>query len=185
MLHDPVGVRVPAGVGPVANAPHHRLTDDVARPHHARVDPALLQLALEVDPPEPGLGADHERVGEPRRLQTLELARHLEQLGEPAEELGVPGEVALPHLVVVRELRELDESERGAELRRLEVPAQLLEDEEAVVLHPVDLGEEALVALPGAVELELAAAAPPAQQQAAVAEFGRRRAAASRRCPPR
>ena len=55
--------------------------------------------------------------------------------------------------------------------RRLEVPADLVEDEEVVVLDAVDLGEEALVALLRAVDLRLGPPAPAAQQQAAVDEL--------------
>ena len=74
---------------------------------------------------------------------------------------------------VVGQLLELDDAERGGELRRLEVPADLVEDEQVVVLEvAVDRREEPpLDALAGAEDLHLRAPAPAAQQQAAVDEL--------------
>ena len=69
-------------------------------------------------------------------------------------------EVALAPSQVVGQLAQLHDAERGADLARLEVPADLVEDEEVVVLDAVDLGEEPPVALLRAEELRLRCAGP-------------------------
>ena len=68
------------------------------------------------------------------------------------------------------QLLELLEPEGRTHLRRLEVPAELVEDEHVVVADAVDVFPEVALALARAVELHLGATAPAAQQQAAVAQ---------------
>ena len=98
-----------------------------------------------------------------------ELARRNELVGVAREELVVEREVALPARVVRRELVELAQPERRTELRRLEVPRDVVEDEQAVVADPVQVLPEVALTAPGAEQLRLRPATPSSQRQAPVA----------------
>jgi hypothetical protein len=87
-----------------------------------------------------------------------------------SELLAQPREVALPPLEERGQLAQLHAPERGRELGRLEVPADLVEDEQVVVLDPVDVREEAPLALARAEQLRLAAPTPAPQREAAIDE---------------
>ena len=94
--------------------------------------------------------------------------RQREEVGPAAEVAAGEREVALPARQVVGELVELHQAEGGRQLGRLEVPAQLVEDEQVVVLErrPSMVREEPAVhALAGAEELDLRAPSPAPQQQ--------------------
>src|SRR5205823_7900757 len=77
-----------------------------------------------------------------------------------------------PPLVVVGKLVELDEPVRRAELRRLEVVADGVEQEHEVVGRPVGQRPEAvLLAVTRAEEVRLGPTPPPAQREATVQEL--------------
>jgi hypothetical protein len=67
-------------------------------------------------------------------------------------------------------LRNCTRPNRSRDLRRLEVPAYLVEDEQVVVLDPVEVGEEVPLAPARAEELRLAASPPAPQRETAVGE---------------
>ena len=108
--------------------------------------PWLSIQLLELGAPDARLGVDDDREHVPAGLDAVGEAREREQVGPPGEVRAGEREVALATGEVVGELVELHEAEGGRQLGRLEVPADLVEDEEVVVLEAVvDGAEEALV----------------------------------------
>ena len=85
------------------------------------------------------------------------------------EQLGVPGVVAPTQGEVLGELLQLHEPERGAQLRRLEVPRHLVEDELVVVVDAVEVLPEVALAPLRSEEVDLRTPPPPAEHDGPVA----------------
>src|SRR2546421_4069108 len=145
------------------------LTEDVAGPDHQRRDAARLELPLDRGAIE--TIAQHERIAHPRDLRVPAGAGPHDLVLVVSEEVveALPAEP--PPLVVVGELVELDEPVRRAELRRLEVVADGVEQEHEIVGRAVSQRPEAIrLAVPRAEEVRLRATPPPAQREATVQE---------------
>ena len=155
LFHDPVGVGQATVRYPVRHGGERRLAGHVAGPHHAGVDAVTLHVLLEVAPTDARLRPQQDREHVPPGLQPLQLPGQREHVWIRAEERRQHVEVALAPREVRRETSELHVSERRADLARLEVPSDLVEDEEVVVFDAVDVGEELAVALLGPEELRL------------------------------
>ena len=119
------------------------LTEHVAGPDHQRRDAPRLELPLDRSAIEPF--AQHERIAHPRDLRVVAGAGPYDLVLMVGEEVveALPAEP--PPLVVVGELVELDEPVGGAELRRLEVVADGVEQEDEVIGRAVGQGPEAIL----------------------------------------
>src|SRR5262249_12444251 len=160
-FHRAVRVGQPVGRGAVRDLPERGLAQDVAAPDHARVDAAALHPLLELAAAHAGPGEDLDREEMPRGVELRRGAREHEYLRVAREVLVEPREVPLAALEETGELAQLHAPERSRDLGRLEVPSDLVEDEQVVVLDPVELGEEVPLALARAEELRLPPAPPP------------------------
>src|SRR5690606_4926495 len=103
------------------------------------------------------LRTDQDGIHVPGRIDAGRHLREHEDVRSPGEDPGEELEVPLPPGQVLRELPHLDAAEGGRELARLEVPTDLVEDEEVVVLDSVEIAEEGSRPLLRAEELGLAA----------------------------
>src|SRR6185312_1396810 len=145
-LHDAIGVRHSRLRLALRDVTKRGLTSHVSGPDHASVDATPLEPTLQLTAPDPGLGVDDDREHVPPGLDACGETRQREQARPTSEMLGCQLEVALPPAEIVSELVELDETERRRKLGRLEVPSDLVEDEQVVVLEfAVDIAEEPTV----------------------------------------
>src|SRR5262249_19702495 len=87
-----------------------------------------------------------------------------------AQERRVQLEAAAPPLVVRGQFLQLLEAERRAEFGRLEVPADVVEDEEVVVPHAVEVLPEVAVAFARSEQLWFRTTTPSPVRQATVDE---------------
>jgi hypothetical protein len=144
-FHHSVGVGETARWAAMGLIAEGRLASCVAGPDHSGVDAIVFHPALKFSAADPGFMFDDDREHVPSGLDPVG------QLGE-CEEVVVAGEVtsgelevSLPTSEVVGEFVELDQTERSGEFRWFEVPTELIEDEEVVVLEiAVNRAEESI-----------------------------------------
>ena len=164
------------------------LAQRVAGPDHAGVDAVAFHVLL---------GTSTRARPDSGRISTGNMCQAVSTSGVVRGSTNTSGrcanrsrqarEVVLARREVVGELVELDEPERGRELGRLEVPADLVEDEEVVVLEvAVDRREEAPVdALARTVDLRPRIGGPSGAGAGSGRRARRRRGTPCRRCRPR
>ena len=148
-----------------------RLAQDVARPHHARRDAPLEEELLHGGAVDPVLQQEGE--AHPRRLDLGGGAGTHHGVLVEGEHLVEPGEVLPAPFVELGEPVELHVAVRGADLRRLEVVAGVLEQEDQIVGRAVgERAEPVVVALLAAEQVPLGMTPPSAAHEGLVEPLG-------------
>ena len=125
------------------------MSSDVPGEDDATHDARVLELELELASTPARLGSELDRVAEPGRLGVFQDLRQDELVRMLRERLGVPGETLRAHLPELVDLVHLTDAEGGATFVGDEAVGIFFEDEEAVVLHAVEILEEPPIAVLG------------------------------------
>ena len=144
-FHHSVGVRETARRAAIGLIAEGRLAGRVAGPDHSGVDAMALHPVLKVSAADPGSRFDDDREHVPSGLNPVGQPGEGEEVVVAGEVTAGEIEVTLSTSEVVDEFVELDQTERSGELRWLEVPTELIEDEEVVVLEvTINRAEESI-----------------------------------------